>query len=96
MFVFVVAEFFSVEVFEAGVGLFEFTCREPEVYPVMDDAANVFPGSLEGDICAVYGEDGKEVFTDGLVYDCFDLFFGFCWGLCVYPVTDALFEGFSG
>ena len=62
----------------------------------MDNAANVFPGSLEGDVCAVDGEDGKEVFADGLVDDCFDLFFGFCWGLCVYPVADAGVEGFSG
>ena len=59
----------------------------------MDNAAYVFPGAFKCYVCAVDGEDGKEVFADGLVYDCFDLFFGFCWGLCVYPVTDALFEG---
>ena len=62
----------------------------------MDDAANVFPGAFEGYVCAVDGDYWEEVFADGLVYDCFDLFFGFCWGLCVYPVADALFEGFSG
>lgn len=96
MFVFVVVEFFSVEVFEAPVGVFEFTCGEPESCFVMDDAAQVFPGAFEGDVCSVYGKYGEEVFPDAL-FDCgFDLFFCPVRCLAFYPVADGLFECVAG
>ena len=94
VFVFVVTEFFSVEVLKAGVGLFEFTGGEPEPGFFVDDAVNVFPGAFKGYLCAVDGDYREEVFADGLCDYGFDLFFGLFRGLAVYPVADALFEGF--
>ena len=47
----------------------------------MDDAPHVLPGAFKGYVCAVNGDYREEVFADSLVYDRFDLFFGFCWGL---------------